>query len=91
MDKAELAKALAIAERWKTRVPDHMKDTISGAIFEEMGVLSRALLSLNPQELLTLAREVAEWHVQDGDECGVIARRLIALLDKSEAQGGDHG
>jgi hypothetical protein len=86
MDKAELEKALAIAERWKNRVPDHMKDTISGAMFEELGMVSRALLSLKPQELLTLARTVAEWHVQDGDECGKIARRLIALLDNSEAQ-----
>lgn len=46
MDKAELEKAFEIAERWKQRVPDHMRDTVSGAIFEEMGILSRALLEL---------------------------------------------
>lgn len=41
---AEYAKALEIAERWKSRLPDHMKDTVSGALFEELGIVSRALL-----------------------------------------------
>jgi hypothetical protein len=33
------------------------------------------------EALLPLAREVAMWHVGDGDECGVTARELIERID----------
>ena len=35
------------------------------------------------RELLTKAREVAEWHVSDGDECGVLARIVMAHIDEA--------
>jgi hypothetical protein len=38
------------------------------------------------KELRELARAVAEWHLADNDECGVIARRLFDLL-KDENTG----
>ena len=34
-----------------------------------------------PAELLMRARECAEWHVGDGDECGTHARALMADID----------
>ena len=33
------------------------------------------------RELMAKAREVAEWHVGDGDECGTLARIVIAKID----------
>ncbi len=37
-------------------------------------------------EIKALAREVAMWHIGDGDECGTTARRLIALLDTNNSE-----
>lgn len=44
ISQEEWTKALEIAERWKHRVPEPFTTTVSGAIAEEMGLLSRALL-----------------------------------------------
>ena len=37
------------------------------------------------EKILELARQVAEWHLQDNDECGTIARELYELLSHHEA------
>lgn len=31
--------------------------------------------------IFALAAAVAEWHIGDGDECGVVARELLAKID----------
>lgn len=33
-------------------------------------------------DLLMRARECAEWHIEDGDDCGKHARRVIADIDQ---------
>ncbi|MEX8520036.1 MAG: hypothetical protein AB3X44_16120 [Leptothrix sp. (in: b-proteobacteria)] len=42
-----------------------------------------------PSELVRAARVVAEWHIEDTDDCGELARRLIALIDQVAEDG--HG
>lgn len=32
------------------------------------------------EQILSDAKIVAEWHIEDGDECGDIARRLFAAI-----------
>lgn len=32
-------------------------------------------------ELLAKCREIAEWHIADKDECGTLARDVVAQID----------
>ena len=38
---------------------------------------------LVPLKILLLARECCEWHIEDGDACGLIAREVIEEIDKA--------
>lgn len=33
------------------------------------------------QAVLALAKTIAEWHVEDSDECGEVARSLLSLIE----------
>ena len=48
----------------------------------EITRLARLGLAVEDEGLLALARTIAEWHEEDGDECGTIARDLISRLAK---------
>jgi hypothetical protein len=45
------------------------------AVHDEDDACSRAA------EAIVLARTIAEWHLEDGDECGIIARRLFDIIE----------
>ena len=39
--------------------------------------------------IFSLSRQVAEWHLGDGDDCGATARKLTELLDRSIGLAGE--
>jgi hypothetical protein len=46
-----------------------------------LSLLNAAEKQMSNDALLAKCREIAMWHTQDGDECGVLARAVIAEID----------
>ena len=66
-----------LTELWIREVPHLCIENFAPELF---GKLMHETVQA-PAELLMRAKECAEWHIGDGDDCGTKARALIADID----------
>ena len=62
------------------------RDQLIAALRAQPDHIGDANKMVDHSELVKLAREVAEWHLEDGDECGVTARALVKEIDALEGK-----